>query len=113
MLCGDVHSLLANVSHHAFVLIHMESILQENSTVEKAEARNSKVQVGSAGFSLRLMPGGLACLAASLTSLSLRGNLLTSLPASLGVFSVSRFLFCLLNALSCSFTIGRRLVDPC
>lgn len=100
-------------SHHAFVLIHMESILQENSMVEKAEARNSKVQVGSAGFSLRLMPGGLACLAASLTSLSLRGNLLTSLPASLGVFSVSRFLFCLLNALSCSFTIGRRLVDPC
>ena len=46
----------------------------------------SKVQVGSAGFELRILDGGLQAMH-TLTSLSIRGNLLTYLPPSLSALT--------------------------
>ena len=52
------------------------------SGAQSGGGRQSKIQVGSAGFELRLLQGGLACMH-TLTSLSIRGNMLTHLPVSL------------------------------
>jgi hypothetical protein len=52
------------------------------SGAQSGGGRQSKIQVGSAGFELRLLHAGLACMH-TLTSLSIRGNLLTHLPVSL------------------------------